>query len=401
MYRLILPILFLCMNTVWAQNGHPEAFTIDQVKRIVNDAAQWQTENMPRAGRTVEYNPQFTGWADGVFMSALADWAAYDNSRHFREWHEQIAYDLQWEVGHRSLNPANDIAVSLSYAAIWERTGSPRYLISKIEKWDAPTVKLLAGGWKSLIPTIERLDYQMKSYPKTDNINFEIAANQERWCWCDALYMAAPTYACFANITGNNEYREFMNREFWFTMEALYDQEERLVFRDTRFFSMKEANGAKVFWGRGNGWVVGALARVMNFLPADYHSRERYENRFKQIMSRIIALQDDRGYWHASLLDPDSYPSPEMSATGFFTFGLWWGLNNGLLCEDEYLIPAKKAWAAMVGAVQPNGMLGYVQPIGDTPMNISSSKNEVYGTASFMLAGLEVVKYIDKHTTKK
>ncbi|MEN6453838.1 MAG: glycoside hydrolase family 88 protein [Prolixibacteraceae bacterium] len=400
MYRLIFPILLLSISTVWGQREYPAELKIDQVKRVVNDAAQWQIENMPKAGRNIEYNPQFTGWADGVFMSALADWTAYDNSRHFREWYEDIAYKLQWEVGHRSLNPANDIAVSLLYAAIWERNRNPRYLISKIEKWDANTVNLLAGGWKSLIPTIERLDYQMKTYPETDNINFEIAVNQERWCWCDALYMAAPAYACFANITGNDAYREFMNREFWVTMEALYDKEERLVFRDTRFFRMKEPNGSKVFWGRGNGWVVGALARVLNFLPADYPSRERYENRFRQIVSRIVTLQDDKGYWHASLLDPDSYPSPEMSATGFFTFGLWWGMNNGLLSEDEYLIPAKKAWAAMVQAVQPNGMLGYVQPIGDTPMNISSSKNEVYGTASFLLAGLEVIKYLENNAIK-
>jgi rhamnogalacturonyl hydrolase YesR len=113
-------------------------------------------------------------------------------------------------------------------------------------------------------------------------------------------------------------------------------------------------------------------------------------------MSRIVTLQDDKGYWHASLLDPVTYPSPEMSATGFFTFGLWWGINNGLLCEDKYLISAKKAWNAMVLAVQPNGMVGYVQPIGDTPQNISSLKNEVYGTASLLLAGLEVAKYIEK-----
>ena len=400
MNRFIFPVLLLCINAVWGQREYSGELTIDQVKQVVNDAAQWQIENMPKAVRNIEYNPQFTGWADGVFMSALADWAAYDNSRHFREWYEDIAYNLQWEVGHRSLNPANDIAVSLMYAGIWERTRSPRYLISKIEKWDANTVKLLAGGWKSLIPTIERLDYQMKTYPETNNINFEIAVNQERWCWCDALYMAAPTYACFANITGNDDYREFMDREFWFTIGALYDKEERLVYRDTRFFSMKEPNGSKVFWGRGNGWVVGALARVMNFLPKDYPSRARYEELFRQIMSRIVTLQDDKGYWHASLLDAVTYPSPEMSATGFFTFGLWWGINNGLLCEGKYLISAKKAWNAMVQAVQPNGMLGYVQPIGDTPMNISSSKNEVYGTASFLLAGLEVAKYIEKQTTR-
>jgi len=380
-----------------AQNKYSTELTLTSVKKAVNDAAQWQTAHMPTAGRNVAYNPRYTGWADGVFLSALADWAEYDNSRDFIAWYENIAKEQRWEVGHRSLNPANDIAVSLMYAKIWEKTKKPRYLITRIDKWDQKTVNALAGGWSPLIPTIERLDYQMKYYPKTDNINFEIAQNQERWCWCDALYMAAPTYACFANITGNNDYREFMNREFWITMETLYDKQEKLVYRDTRFKTMKEPNGAKVFWGRGNGWVVAGIARILNFLPADYPSRARYEKQFQEIMSRIVTLQDANGYWHTSLLDTVTYKSPETSATGFYTFALWWGINNGLLEKGTYLQSAVKAWKAMVRAIQPDGMMGFVQPIGDAPQNVSAHKNEVYGTAALMLAGLEVAKYIEKN----
>ena len=396
--KLVIIGIFLAGSTLMrAQEKYSTELKIESVKKVMNDAAQWQIEHMPTAGRTLAINPQYMGWADGVFLSALADWATYDNSYNFIEWYEGIAQKLQWEVGHRSLNPANDIAVSLMYAKIWERTKKPRYLISNIENWDPATVNNLSGGWSPLIPTIERLDYQMKYYPKTDNINFEIAQNQERWCWCDALYMAAPTYALFANITGNNEYREFMNREFWVTMEALYDKQEKLVSHDTRYITMKEPNGAKLFWGRGNGWVVAAMARILNFLPKDYPSRPRYEKQFQEIMSRIVALQDKNGYWHTSLLDTVTYKSPETSATGFYTFALWWGINNGLLKKEIYLQSAIKAWQAMVEAVQSDGMLGFVQPIGDSPQNVPAHKNEVYGTAAFMLAGLEVARYIEKN----
>lgn len=396
--RFVFIVIFLVSSiVVRAQEKHFAELKLEFVKGIVNDAVQWQINHMPEAGRSPAINPQYTGWADGVFLSALADWAEYDNSRNFIHWYESIAEKLQWEVGHRSLNPANDLAVSLMYAKIWQKTKNPKYLISRIEKWDGKTIKNLAGGWCPLIPTVERLDYQMKYYPKTDDINFQNAQNQERWCWCDALYMAAPTYALFANITGNNEYREFMNREFWITMETLYDQDEKLVYRDTRFKTMKEPNGKKVFWGRGNGWVVAAMARVLNYLPDDYPSRPRYEKRFQEIMSRIVTLQDKNGYWHTSLLDTVTYKSPETSATGFYTFALWWGINNGLLNKEIYLQPATRAWQAMVKAVQSDGMLGFVQPIGDAPQNVSATKNEVYGTAALMLAGLEVSRYIDKN----
>ena len=114
-------------------------------------------------------------------------------------------------------------------------------------------------------------------------------------------------------------------------------------------------------------------------------------------MSRIVTLQDNNGYWHTSLLDTVTYKSPETSASGFYTFALWWGINNGLLKKDIYLQPATKAWQAMVKAVQSDSMLGYVQPIGDAPQNVSAQKNEVYGTAALMLAGLELAKYIESN----
>ena len=393
---ILIVIFFLLDNSVIlsAQEKYSVNLDIASVQRVVNDAAEWQINNMPEKGRHPSFNPKYTGWADGVFLSALADWAEYDNTRKFRDWYERIAEEQQWEVGHRSLNPANDISVALAYAKIWQKEEQPRYIVSEIEKWDWETINALAGGWKELIPTIERLDYQMKHYPKTDNIRFETAQNQERWCWCDALYMAAPTYALYANITGNDAYREFMNREFWITMETLYDKEERLVYRDTRFMTQREANGEKVFWGRGNGWVVGAFARVMNSLPEDYHSLGKYEKYFVGIMSRIIELQGADGYWRSSLLDPDTYPSKETSATGFYTYALWWGINQGLLDKKTYLEPARKGWEALVKAVQPSGMLGYVQAIGDNPQHVSAESNEVYGTAAFMLAGLELSVFL-------
>src|SRR5690554_4366923 len=315
--RCIIIGLMLIAPIISAGNTYSAAIDENAVKKVVNDAIAWQTQNMPTRGRAI-WNPQFTGWADGVFLSAVADWAHYDNSRGFKSWYEKIAEYNRWEVGSRSLNPANDIAVSLMYARIWLDDPKPYYIVDIVDRWDRQMVLDLFGGWSPLIPTIERLDYQMKYYPDTDNLLFEDPRNQERWCWCDALYMAAPTYALFANITGNDEYREFMNREFWATWEALYDKEERLFYRDTRYINQREANGEKVFWGRGNGWVVGAIARLLDFLPENYHSRDHYEVLFTEMITRIAALQDENGYWHTSLLDYQTFTSPETSASGFF-----------------------------------------------------------------------------------
>lgn len=382
------------ISSLSAVSPYSAAISAPAVRQVVNDAVAWQCGHMPQEGRQV-WNPRYTGWSDGVFISAVSDWANYDNSRNFKQWYQQIAQRERWEVGSRSLNPANDIAVSIAYARIWLDNPRPRYTVQRVDRWDKEMVMALYGGWSPLIPTIERLDYQVKYHPETDDMSFETPQNHERWSWCDALYMAAPTYALYANITGNSAYREFMDREFWACAEALYDEREHLFYRDTRFIGRQEANGAKVFWGRGNGWVVGAIARILDYLPTEFPSRPRYVRLFREMMGRIVELQDPQGYWHTSLLDYQNYTSPETSASGFFTFALWWGINRGILSEKEYLAPAIKAWEAMVAAVHPNGMLGYVQPIGDAPQNITWEKNEVYGTAALALAGVEVARYAE------
>ena len=364
----------------------------------MNKAIEWQFAHMPEKGRGFE-NPRWNGWADGVFLSAVADWDAYDPSAGFRKVYQDIAEGIGWEPGRRSLNPANDLAVCLTYGKIYELDPKPRYILTDMTgvPWNADTWDKLLGGWKVLIPTIERLDFQMKDYPRNKGYDAREAINQEKWSWCDALYMAAPTYAQFANLTGDAAYRKFMNREFRRTMNLLYNREEQLVYRDVNYLDKLEPNGQKVFWGRGNGWVIGALARVMNYLPDGYSPKKKYEKVFREMMQRITALQGADGYWRTSLLDPDSYPSPETSASGFFTYGLWWGINEGLLDKEQYLPAAQKAWDAMVRAIQPSGMLGYVQPIGDRPENISAEKNEVYGTAALALAGLEVCRYLEQN----
>jgi len=63
--------------------------------------------------------------------------------------------------------------------------------------------------------------------------------------------------------------------EWDLTTAHLYDPAERLYFRDKTFLDRKEANGAKLFWGRGNGWVLAGLARTLAVMPKDYRCLSR------------------------------------------------------------------------------------------------------------------------------
>ena len=106
----------------------------------------------------------------------------------------------------------------------------------------------------------------------------------------------------------------------------------------------------------------------------------------------VLATQDRQGHWHASLLDPDSYPDPENSASAFFCYGLGWGLRTGLLKGEEYEKALLRGWAALVEAVHPDGLLGYIQPVGADPRPAGPDSTDVYGVGAFLLAGSEMLR---------
>lgn len=156
--------------------------------------------------------------------------------------------------------------------------------------------------------------------------------------------------------------------------------------------SVKRSQWQKVFWGRGNAWVLAGLAEVLQELPKGLMERAYYEELFIRLCTRIAGLQNEDGYWHASLLDPASYPSPETSSTGFFVYALAYGVNAGLLNEDDFMPVIIKGWKALTDAVDASGKLGWVQPIGADPRKVTRDMTEVYGVGAFLAAGCQIYK---------
>jgi unsaturated rhamnogalacturonyl hydrolase len=212
-----------------------------------------------------------------------------------------------------------------------------------------------------LVPIKARFDAVLAS-PSTVSLEFGTDKDthcQERWCWSDALFMAPPAWVALSKATGDGRYLAHADQEFWVTTDFLYDRDEHLYFRDSRFITRRDADGAKIFWGRGNGWVFAGIARILSDLPPDHPSRDRYESLFKQMAARLVSLQADEGYWPVSLLVPQK--TPETSGTGFFVYGLAWGINHGVLPAADYRAAVERGWRALAAAVATDGKLGWLQ----------------------------------------
>ncbi len=350
------------------ESFHPVSKRVDSMMVLV---ANWQIKHFDESVKKVYKWPndhKLWAWTNGVLYRGILELAKTTEYPEYWDFLKSIGQKQQWDLGPK-IYYADDICVGQMYAGMYKKFKDTAMLN----------------------PTKKRLQYIINN-PKKTSLDFTISNNQDRWSWCDALFMAPPVFAMLGKITGTDSYFKFMDREFWTTFDTLYNKKDSLFFRDTRYKSMKEANGANVYWARGNGWVIGGLATILDNMPKQYPSRKRYIKLYQEMMTRIARMQDEHGFWHPSLLDYKSYPIPETSSTAFFTYGLAWGINRGYLDRKIYEPIAFKAWNALESAVHTDGKLGWVQEIGADPAKVSYEDTEVYGVGAFLLAGSEMIK---------
>ena len=346
----------------------PSGLDRAEVLSVARKVADWQVKEFPNNPYAVK-EPK--GWIAGALYLGMYDWAELSGEEGYFNWLKKVFNRQYWQVADRMYH-ADDVCVSQTYIDMYNKYKEE----------------------KMFLPTLARIDWVINNPSKGGlDIDYSKPLSYERWSWCDALFMAPGVYTRLYTLTGNKKYMIFSDAEFKATYNHLYDKEERLFFRDSRYFNQKEANGKKVFWGRGNGWVIGGLAEILKTLPEnDTEYRPFYQQLFCELSERLAGLQNKDGFWHASLLDPDSYPSPETSATGFIVYGLAYGVNQGYLPADKYLPVIEKGWKALVSAVEPDGKLGWVQPVGADPKKVTRDMTELYGTGALLMAAVEIYK---------
>ena len=327
----------------------------------------WQLDNMPVPGNHPRHYYHWD-WTNAALYTGIMAMYRTSGKKKYSKALESFAESINWSCGPR-LRHADDICIGQTYLELNEIKPAPK----KIEKLQARVDSLMAD-------------------PKP---------GREDWWWCDALYMSPPMLARLAKATGNQEYLDYMNEMWWDATSFLFDPAESLYYRDDRFrikedgSGRRESNGQKVFWSRGNGWVLAGIARVLDYMPADYPDREKYIELYKEMTHKIVSLQGSDGLWKASLLFPEGHAHGETSGSGFYCYAIAWGINQGILDREVYLPAVLRVWDGMNAAVQPDGKLGWVQQIGAGPAEIHKDMTEVYGVGAFLLAGSEIVKLLE------
>ena len=352
--------------------------TKERTLATMRKVCEWQLGNLFKGANgkgSGDAQAPDRSWFRGALLAGVIVAARETRDDYYWQLAQKISEENQWQPGPNVLHDGNDFAITQTYLALYlDKEKDPK----RIEPTRAAMEALMAKG----------------------------ETGKREWSWADALFMAPAAWTQMSAATGDPRYLERMNRLWWDSIEHLKDKENLLFYRDQTYmvqpngFQICERNGRKVFWGRGNGWVIGGLCNVLEAMPKDYPERSKYEKLLSDMCASLAATQGEDGLWRASLLDPESYPLGETSGSTFFCYGIAWAINHGIVDRAKYLPVAQKAWRGLMASVEPDGKLGYVQLPADSPRSPAyRSKNVEYAAGAFLAAGAEMLKLLE-HSPK-
>ena len=374
----VIPIIFagllLMVGMPCFANDLPQQATVVAAGKRVADWQLRQLGYLPGVDPLPEPRVHSRSWEIAAFWIGLARLADFTNESSYRDALLEQGLRNAWELG-PTLHNADDHAIGQAYLRAAANGAGDESLAPMRASFD----RILAD------PPVVHLSFYFGEE------GYGSAKCLERWCWCDALFMSPPAMIELSLVTGDERYADYAFSEFRATTDFLFDPVEDLYFRDSRFFGQRDGDGNKLFWSRGNGWVFAGIANILDILPPEHPQRDWFEYLYRRMAGRLVELQKDDGYWPPSLLAPAGSP-PETSGTAFFTFGLAFGVNQGLLDAHEFTPAIARGWQALERSVDDNGRLGWVQQVSDRPEAVSPDDTHYYGVGAFLLAATEVAQ---------
>eukprot|EP00041_Stephanoeca_diplocostata_P023076 m.560675 g.560675 ORF g.560675 m.560675 type:complete len:269 (+) comp22212_c2_seq5:75-881(+) len=203
------------------------------------------------------------GWERGTFMLGLIELYKASKSQHLLDYAMNWGNHYEWKLCNFDTRVGG--ALSAMDPPGIENANNQLCGATYIELY-----KLDGASNKTMIAaTMAEFDSEI-SDPKTTSY----------WSWVDALFMAMNPYARLGGVTGEQKYFDKMFANFNASClegpvpdktYAFWSDEYHLFYRDDRFLK------STTFWGRGNGWAMGALVAALQNSPAsDPHTDVLY-----------------------------------------------------------------------------------------------------------------------------
>ena len=216
------------------------------IVKAMTEVASWQLHESK--GR---YN---IGWTFAALYDGLLAASKATGDNRYRDRVFQVAQENKWEFGPRFAH-ADDEAIGLTYLTLYAGDQKPEEI---------------AGTRNGLDKLLARPD----------------DPNKNLWWWCDALYMAPPVLAQLSGLQAT-----IGTWTSWIGSGGLLPEPFTIrgntYFFGNVFLTMHEANGKKVLWSRGNGWVLAGAHWSLNACLRIIRTGAKYEQRFKDMADAL------------------------------------------------------------------------------------------------------------------
>jgi len=344
----------------------------------------WMTNNPCNAG--AGNCPMSNSWDKGVLMMGIVDhWRKHPTATAYKTYALNWANEHNWQL--YDTDPCND------WKANWHNRMIAGYTYLRLKGGGVTGANLLTD-------TIANLDTQvllpLSATDGTGLVDYAFGcgtAGTFSWKAIDAEFMALPTWIAYGKNTGNTAYytRAYALQNHQATTLGLQDPTTKLWYRDETFVPPNgkfSPNGFPIVWGRGTGWIAGALANAVAWLPTSRTTEyNTYKTRFVDLMNALSTRQRADGFWGTNIADPNHFNWTETSGTALITYAMAKGISLGILNSTTYTPIVAKAWNAMVAtSVRNDGWLGYCQGPGYSPAG-PSLRTADYCVGAFLLAG--------------
>ena len=223
-----------------------------------------------------------------------------------------------------------------------------------------------------------------------------------RSIWVDSLMMFGVFPAIYARETGDAALLDFAARQPRLYSDYMQDPEDKLWYHSYWVKAGRHHPRGRIYWGRGNGWVLAALPMIMEQIGPDHPEYEGILRVWRDTVDAVLRLENP-DHTLNTVLNQKSYR--ELSATALAAAGILHGRRLGLLPE-AYWERGEAMFHAVASAIGEDQSGLYLPEISapTIPLHIlpglcyrltPRGRNLSYGLAALAFAAMEIIK-LDK-----
>jgi unsaturated rhamnogalacturonyl hydrolase len=215
--------------------------------------------------------------------------------------------------------------------------------------------------------------------------------------WVDSLMMFSVFPAIYAKNEKDPELMDIALRQPRVMAKYMMDPDSNLWYHSYWVKKKTHYPKRKLFWGRGNGWVIAALPMLLD-QSDDHKEKATIISLFRKTSEALIKYQRPDGTFETVLNKPGK-TYRELSATLLIASGWFRGYRQGLL-DKRFLDAAIKAYHASVDSLIYEESHIYLPEISAPTIPLPllpylgykwtpRGKNWSYGLAALIFAAIE------------